>query len=277
MQAPMTQEKHKADKFVKYFDQMLPAQFVADTAMLPDLNKLCAKPWFFGYTPTMVHCGFEQESLATLRVHTSGGAIKVLMVSGSELALKIDDLTRSSESGEAPKTKATLHERFEKLLLGLVQKDAKALKEAGVNAYYATLDASNKPVALVTPPGFFVVVGVLNKEPVSGVRKLFLPFGEKAKANFAATSESSNRDAIISLLEIGGPKVAAPPVAVPQPVTAAPTGEAPGGVPPLEQLVGPPVAKVDAGHPKEVEPKEVDAASEPKKVEEDAKVEEVAA
>ena len=46
---------------------------------------------------------------------------------------------------------------------------------------------------------------------------------------------------------------------------------------PLGQLVGPPVAKVDAGHPKEVEPKEVDAAGEPKKVEEDAKVEEVAA
>ena len=209
-------DKHKADTLVPYFDQMIPPKFVVDATMLPDLNKLCGKPWFFGYTPTMVHCGFEQESLATLRVHTSGGAIKVLMVSGSELALKIDDLSWRSESGEAPKTKATLHERFEKLLLGLVQKDAKALKDAGVTAYHATLDASKKPVALVTPPGFFMVVGALNKEPVSGFRKLFLPFGAVAKANFAATSDSANRDAILSLLE-----VAAPPVPVAPPAAAA--------------------------------------------------------
>jgi hypothetical protein len=205
-------DKHKADTLVPYFDQMIPPKFVVDATMLPDLNKLCGKPWFFGYTPTMVHCGFEQESLATLRVHTSGGAIKVLMVSGSELALKIDDL--KIESGEAPKTKATLHERFEKLLLGLVQKDAKALKDAGVTAYHATLDASKKPVALVTPPGFFMVVGALNKEPVSGFRKLFLPFGAVAKANFAATSDSANRDAILSLLEVAAPPVpVAPPAA----------------------------------------------------------------
>jgi hypothetical protein len=207
-------DKHKADKLAPYFDQMIPPKFVVDATMLPDLNKLCGKPWFFGYTPTMVHCGFEQESLATLRVHTSGGAIKVLMVSGSELALKIDLLSWRSESGEAPKTKATLHERFEKLLLGLVQKDAKALKDAGVTAYHATLDASKKPVALVTPPGFFMVVGALNKEPVSGFRKLFLPFGAVAKANFAATSDSANRDAILSLLEVAAPPVpVAPPAA----------------------------------------------------------------
>ena len=212
-------DKHKADKLVAYFDQMIPSQLVVATVMLPDLNKLCANPWFFGYTPTMVHCGFEQESLATLRVHTSGGAIKVLMVSGSELALKIDDLSWRSESGEAPKTKATLHERFEKLLLGLVQKDAKALKDAGVTAYHATLDASKKPVALVTPPGFFMVVGALNKEPVSGFRKLFLPFGAVAKANFAATSDSANRDAILSLLEVAAP--AAPPVAAAASVSSA--------------------------------------------------------
>jgi len=212
-------DKHKADKLVAYFDQMIPSQLVVATVMLPDLNKLCANPWFFGYTPTMVHCGFEQESLATLRVHTSGGAIKVLMVSGSELALKIDDLSWRSESGEAPKTKATLHERFEKLLLGLVQKDAKALKDAGVTAYHATLDASKKPVALVTPPRFFMVVGALNKEPVSGFRKLFLPFGAVAKANFAATSDSANRDAILSLLEVAAP--AAPPVAAAASVSSA--------------------------------------------------------
>jgi hypothetical protein len=217
-------DKHKADRLVPYFDQMIPSQFVVDAAMLPDLNKLCGKPWFFGYTPTMVHCGFEQESLATLRVHTSGGAIKVLMVSGSELALKIDELCGRSaklsysdgalREAEAPKTKATLQERFEKLLLGLVQKDAKALKDAGVTAYHATLDASKKPVALVTPPGFFMVVGALNKEPVSGFRKLFLPFGAVAKANFAATSDSANRDAILSLLEVAAPPVpVAPPAA----------------------------------------------------------------
>jgi hypothetical protein len=219
-------DKHKADKLVAYFDQMIPSQLVVATVMLPDLNKLCANPWFFGYTPTMVHCGFEQESLATLRVHTSGGAIKVLMVSGSELALKIDDL--KIESGEAPKTKATLHERFEKLLLGLVQKDAKALKDAGVNAYHATLDASNAPVALVTPPGFFVVVGALNKEAVSGFRKLFLPFGEVAKANFAATSASDNRDAILSLLEVAAPPTVEVPNAAPTVAeVAAPTVAAP--------------------------------------------------
>ena len=229
-------DKHKADRLVPYFDQMIPSQFVVDAAMLPDLNKLCGKPWFFGYTPTMVHCGFEQESLATLRVHTSGGAIKVLMVSGSELALKIDDLSWRSESGEAPKTKATLHERFEKLLLGLVQKDAKALKDAGVTAYHATLDASKKPVALVTPPGFFMVVGALNKEPVSGFRKLFLPFGAVAKANFAATSDSANRDAILSLLEVAAPPVpVAPPAAAVASASSAPAAAV--GVP-----VAPPAA-----------------------------------
>ena len=82
IQAPL-ETKHTPDLLKPFINQVLPRTAVVDPSAHPRLATVCDKPWFFGYSSTMVIYDFEPDCLGTIRIYTSG-KLKVLTWAPSE-------------------------------------------------------------------------------------------------------------------------------------------------------------------------------------------------
>ena len=63
--------------------------------------------------------------------------------------------------------------------------------DAGCSIYHGTLDANEGALALVTPPGWFTSVMVLNNATVSGFRQAILPICQASIDNLEVLSKNS--------------------------------------------------------------------------------------
>ena len=171
--APVT-KSHGLD-IKELLDNILPKGHVA-LNHLPALTRSGSSPWFVGYGTSMAHANYEQEALGSLYVFFAG-SVRVLLFSAASLKTAID--------------KVASQHVMEHLQQALVEgAGPRGLKEKGLEAYSATITASDTEFpALVVPPGFLAVTQTIGDCNVAGIRKMFLTDTAETLANLTALKD----------------------------------------------------------------------------------------
>jgi hypothetical protein len=198
--APMelAQGPQKLDPF---FSLAVPDQCRVSPAKLPSLFATCGKPWFFAMSGSYFNSGCERDCLGSIRVF-GGGVVSAVLVPGKLMADKIDGLLPAPEAAVAGSS--DLKSRLEQLFITMDQPRVVKMLADGVEVYHGVIDATTAPCALVTPPGYFACISVMNNSPAWGFRHSFLAKGELCRDNYDAIAPESTkgRSAVIDLLDM---------------------------------------------------------------------------
>ena len=186
------------------FETVLPHTTCLHSAIL---NPFIGKKWFFGYTGTYIGLDWELDYMGTIRFVRTG-QFQVLMVPGKHIAEALLDGRLSMPAADDVINKAAMQDTVKRFVKSVFDQSPETvpmkLKSAGVTIYIATVNAADKPVALVTPPGFLTYVKVDNLKPCSGLWAGFMAKGTVHMGNYAAVCPEnvSSKESIIDLFKV---------------------------------------------------------------------------